>query len=96
MLKRAAWLAFKIEAGLFSILVVAAILTNVFFNPGPHSESLILVYVPLTFQFAGVAASFWLLPGDIHVVLAAPLVFLVQYLTYTVIVFIVLVWRANP
>ena len=32
----------------------------------------------------------------IHVVLAAPLVFLVQYLTYTVIVFIVLVWRANP
>ena len=96
MLKRAAWLAFKIEAGLFSILVASAILTNVFFHPGPHSDSLILVYVPLAFQFAGVAVGFWLLPGDIHVALAAPLVFLVQYLTYTAIVFIILVWRANP
>ena len=96
MLKRAAWLAFKIEAGLFAILVVVAILTNVFFNPGPHSESLILVYVPLAFQFAGVAASFWLVPGDTHMLLAAPLVFLVQYVTYTAIVFLVFLWRANP
>jgi hypothetical protein len=96
MLKKAAWLALKIEAGLFSILVAATILTNVFFNPGPHSDSLILVYVPLAFQFAGVAAGFWLLPGDVHVVLAAPVVFLVQYLTYTAIVFLILLWRANP
>ena len=96
MLKRAAWIGFKIEAVLFSILVASAVFTNVFLHPGPHSESLILVYVPLTFQFAGAAVAFWLLPDHIHVVLAAPLVFLVQYLTYTVIVFLVLLWRANP
>jgi hypothetical protein len=75
MLKRAAWLAFKIEAGLFAILVVLAILTNVFLQPGPHSDSLILVFVPLAFQFAGAAVAFWLLPGDTHMLLAAPLVF---------------------
>jgi hypothetical protein len=96
MLRRATWLAFKIEVVLFLILVASFVFTIVFFHPGPHSESLILVYVPLAFQFAGVAASFWLLPGDIHVVLVAPLVFLVQYLTYTAIVLIILVWRANP
>jgi hypothetical protein len=64
MLKKAAWLAFKIEARLFSILVAAAILTNVFFNPGPHSESLILVYVPLAFQFAGAAVALLAFAGS--------------------------------
>lgn len=96
MLRKAAWLAFKIEAVLFLILVASFVLTMVFLHPGPDSSSLALVYVPLAFQFAGVAAGFWLLPGDTHVVLAAPLVFLVQYLTYTAIVFIILTWRANP
>jgi len=96
MLKKAARLAFKIEVVLFSIVVAAAILTNVFLNPGPHSSSLILVYVPALSQFAGVAVSFYLLPGHIPMVVAAPIVFLVQYLTYTAIVFLVLLWRANP
>lgn len=96
MLKKAAWLAFKIEVVLFSILVGSAVLTNVFLHPGPHSDSLILVYVSLAFQFAGAAAAFWLLPGDTHMLLAAPLVFLVQYVTYAAIVFLVLLWRANP
>ena len=96
MLRKAAWLAFKIEVVLFLILVASSVLTNVFLHPGPDSSSLVLVYVPLAFQFAGVAAGFWLLPGDTHLVLAAPLVFLVQYLTYTAIVFIILLWRANP
>ena len=95
MLKKAAWLAFKIEVVLFSILVGSAVLTNVFLHPGPHSDSLILVYVPLAFQFAGVAVDS-LLPDHIPMVVVAPLVFLVQYLTYTAIVFLVLVWRANP
>jgi hypothetical protein len=96
MLKKAAWLALKIEVVSFSILVACTVFTNVFINPGPHSSSLILFYVPLAFQFAGAAAAFWLLPGDTHMLLAAPIVFLVQYLTYTAIVFIVFVWRANP
>src|SRR5262245_53426603 len=96
MLKKAAWIALKIEAGLFSIVVAAAILTNVLFHPGPHSGSLIFVHLTLLSQFAGVAVVFWLLPGDIHIVLAAPIVFVVQYLTYTAIVFLVLLWRANP
>ena len=96
MLRKAAWLAFKIEVVLFSILVASAVLTNVFLDPGPHSRSLILVYVPLAFQFAGVAVDFYLLPGHIPMVVAAPIVFLVQYLTYTAIVFLVLLWRANP
>jgi len=95
MLRKAAWLAFKIEVVLFLILVASAVLTNVFLHPGPHSSSLILVYVPLAFQFAGVAVDY-LLPDHIPMVVAAPLVFLVQYLTYTAIVFIILLWRANP
>jgi hypothetical protein len=96
MLKRAAWLALKIEVVSFLILVVSFVLTKVFLHPGPDSSSLVLVYVPLTFQFAGAAAAFWLLPGDTHMLWAAPLVFLVQYVTYTAIVFLVLLWRANP
>src|SRR4030095_4981235 len=96
MLKKAAWLAFKIEVVLFSILVASTVFTNVFLNPGPHSSSLNLFYIPLGFQFAGAAAAFWLLPGDTHMLLAAPLVFLVQYVTYTVIVFLVLLWRGEP
>lgn len=46
MLKRAAWLALKIEAVLFLILAAAVILTNTFLQPGPHSDSLVLVYEP--------------------------------------------------
>lgn len=94
MLKRAAWLAFKIEVVLFLILVASVALTGAILQPGPDSSSLIFVYVPLLFQFAGL----WMLSPDMNIpmVLLVPLMFLVQYLTYTAIVFITLLWRANP
>jgi hypothetical protein len=94
MLKRATWLALKIEAGLFSIVVAAAILTNAFFDPGPHSSSLILVFIPLASQFAGVVVAH-LLPLDTHITLMGAVVFLVQYVTYVAIVCIVLSWRSR-
>jgi hypothetical protein len=94
MLKRAAWPALRIEAGLFSIVVAAAIQTNVFLDPGPHSRSLILVYAPLASQFAGVAVVH-LLPLDTHINLMGAVVCLVQYLTYAGIVLVVLSWRSR-
>jgi hypothetical protein len=94
MLRKAAWLALKIEVVLFLILAASILLTGVSLHPGPDSRSLMFVYVPLLFQFSAL----WLLSPDLHMpmVLLVPLVFLVQYLTYTVIVFLVLLWRANP
>ena len=94
MLKRAAWLAFKIEVVLFLILVASVALTGFLIRPGPDSESSLVVYVPLLFQFAAL----WLLSPNIHLpmLVLAPLMFVVQYLAYTAIVFLVLLWRANP
>jgi len=92
MLKRAAWLALKIEIVLFLILAAAVILTNTFLQPGPHSSSLVFVAVPAAFQFAGVAATY-LLPENTHIALAGIVVFLVQYVTYGVLVLGVLSLR---
>jgi len=92
MLKKAAWLALKIEVVLFLILVAGVALTGFLIRPGPDSESSLVVYVPLLFQFAAL----WLLSPDIYLpmLLLAPVMFVVQYLAYAAIVFIILWLRA--
>jgi hypothetical protein len=87
MLKKAAWLALKIEAVLYLILVLMAFVVK----PAAHTESMVFIIVPALTQLPAL----WLLPKNIPNLVAAPLVFLVQYLLYTAIVFIILLWRAN-